>query len=391
MPNAVIVSACRTPIGRYGKSLLGFSAIQLGAIAIKEAVARARMKPGEVEEVIMGNVISAGLGQAPARQAAIHAGIPDSVPAFTVNKVCASGLKAIALAADSIRLGNQEILVAGGMESMSNAPYVNREARWGARLNDIKLVDAMVYDGLWDVYNNFHMGVTGEIVAQRYKITREDMDRLSYESHMNAQKATQEGKFKSEIVPVQLPGQDKKMFEHDEGIRADTTIEKLAKLPAAFKEGGTVTAGNASQLSDGGAACVVMSEDAANKRNLNPLARVVDYVSVGVKPEWVMEAPIPAVRKLLRKVGLEVKDIDLWEHNEAFASASCAVMKELGIPREKFNVNGGAVALGHPIGCSGARIMATLIHAMRDRNAGRGIETICLGGGNAMAMLVERI
>jgi len=338
----------------------------------------------------MGNVISAGLGQAPARQAAIYAGIPDSVPAFTVNKVCASGLKAIALAADSIRLGNQEILVAGGMESMSNAPYVNREARWGARLNDVKLVDAMVYDGLWDVYNNFHMGVTGEIVAQRYKITREDMDRLSYESHVNAQRATQEGRFKSEIVPVQLPGPDKKMFERDEGIRADTTIEKLAKLPAAFKEGGAVTAGNASQLSDGGAACVVMSEDVANKRNLNPLARIVDYASVGVKPEWVMEAPIPAVRKLLKKVGLEVKDIDLWEHNEAFASASCAVMKEVGIPREKFNVNGGAVALGHPIGCSGARIMATLTHAMRDRNARRGIETICLGGGNAMAMLVER-
>ena len=390
MPNAVIVSACRTPIGRYGKSLLSFSAMQLGAIAIKEAIVRARIKPGDVEEVIMGNVISAGLGQAPARQAAIYAGIPDSVPAFTVNKVCASGLKAIALAADSIRLGNQEILVAGGMESMSNAPYVNREARWGARLNDVKLVDAMVYDGLWDVYNNFHMGVTGEIVAQRYKITREDMDRLSYESHVNAQRATQEGRFKSEIVPVQLPGPDKKMFERDEGIRADTTIEKLAKLPAAFKEGGAVTAGNASQLSDGGAACVVMSEDVANKRNLNPLARIVDYASVGVKPEWVMEAPIPAVRKLLKKVGLEVKDIDLWEHNEAFASASCAVMKELGIPREKFNVNGGAVALGHPIGCSGARIMATLTHAMRDRNARRGIETICLGGGNAMAMLVER-
>jgi len=391
MPNAVIVSACRTPIGRYGKSLLGFSAMQLGAIAIKEAVVRARIKPGDVEEVIMGNVISAGLGQAPARQAAIYAGIPDSVPAFTVNKVCASGLKAITLAADSIRLGNQEMLVAGGMESMSNAPYVNREARWGARLNDVKLVDAMVYDGLWDVYNNFHMGVTGEIVAERYKITRGDMDKLSYESHMNAQKATQDGKFKPEIVPVQLPGPDKKMFERDEGIRADTTIEKLGKLPAAFKEGGTVTAGNASQLSDGGAACVVMSEDAANKRNLNPLARIVDYASVGVKPEWVMEAPIPAVRKLLKKVGLEVKDIDLWEHNEAFASASCAVMKELGIPREKFNVNGGAVALGHPIGCSGARIMATLTHAMKDRNARRGIETICLGGGNAMAVLVERI
>jgi len=391
MPDAVIVSACRTPIGRYGKSLTGFLATQLGAMAIREAVSRARIKPAEIDEVIMGNVVTAGLGQAPARQAALAGGIPDSVPAVTVNKVCASGLKAVAFAADAIRVGSEEIVVAGGMESMSNAPYIAREARWGAKMNDVKLVDAMVYDGLWDIYNNFHMGVTGEIVAERYNVTREDMDRLSYESHMKAYKATQDGKFKSEIVPVELPGPEKKLFEHDEGIRSDTTLEKLAKLPPAFKKDGMVTAGNASQLSDGGAATVVMSADAARMRNLKPLARIVDYVSVGVKPEWVMEAPIPAVRKLLKKVGLEVKDIDLWEHNEAFASASVAVMKELGIPREKFNVNGGAVALGHPIGCSGARILATLIYAMRDRNAKRGVVTICLGGGNAMAMLVEKL
>jgi len=390
MPDAVVVSACRTPIGRYGKSLAGFSAMQLGAIAIKEAVARGRINPAEIDEVIMGNVVTAGLGQAPARQAALAGGIPDSVPAVTVNKVCASGLKAVGFAADAIRAGSAETIVAGGMESMSNAPYVAREVRWGSKMNDVKLVDAMVYDGLWDVYNNFHMGMTGEIVADRYKVTREDMDRFSYESHMLAHKATTEGKFKAEIVPVELKA-EKRVFEADEGIRSDSTIEKLSKLPPAFKKDGRVTAGNASQLSDGGAATVVMSSEVAERRNLKPLARIVDYVSAGVKPEWVMEAPIPAVRKLLKKTSLEVKDIDLWEHNEAFASASVAVMKELGIPREKFNVNGGAVALGHPIGCSGTRILATLVYAMRDRNAKRGVVTICLGGGNAMAMLVERM
>jgi len=273
---------------------------------------------------------------------------------------------------------------------MSNAPYVVREARWGAKMNDVKMVDAMVFDGLWDIYSNFHMGMTGEIVADRYNVTREDMDRLSFESHMKAHKAATDGKFKAEIVPVELKA-EKRVYEQDEGVRPDSTTEKLAKLPAAFKKDGRVTAGNASQLSDGGAATVVMSLEAAERRNLKPLARVVDYVSVGVKPEWVMEAPIPAVRKLLKKVGLEVKDIDLWEHNEAFASASVAVVKELGIPREKFNVNGGAVALGHPIGCSGARVLATLVYAMKDRNARRGVVTICLGGGNAMAMLVERM
>jgi acetyl-CoA C-acetyltransferase len=390
MSEAVIISACRTPIGRYGKSLMGFSSTQLGAIAIKEAVARARVNPVEIDEVIMGNVVTAGLGQAPARQAALAGGIPDSVPAFTVNKVCASGLKAVGVAADAIKAGSAETIVAGGMESMSNAPYVVRELRWGSKMSDVKLVDAMVYDGLWDVYSNFHMGMTGEIVADRYNVTREDMDRFSYESHMKANRATQDGKFKAEIVPVELKA-EKRMFEQDEGIRSDSTIEKLGKLPAAFKKDGKVTAGNASQLSDGGAATVVMSSEAAIKKGFKPLARIIDYVSVGVKPEWVMEAPIPAVRKLLKKTGLDVKDIDLWEHNEAFSSASVAVMKELGIPRERFNVNGGAVALGHPIGCSGARILATLIYAMKDRNARRGVVTICLGGGNAMAMLIEKM
>ncbi len=389
MSSAVIVSTCRTPIGRYGKSLARHSAIKLGAIVIREALTRASVKPTDIDEAIMGNVVSAGLGQAPGRQAALAGGIPDSVPAFTVNKVCASGLKAVSLAADAIRLGNAETIVAGGMESMSNAPYLVREARWGARMNDIKLVDAMVHDGLWDIYNNFHMGMTGEIIADKYNISREDIDAFSLESHMKANKATQEGRFKSEIIPVELS--DKRMFNQDEGIRPDTTINKLLKLPSVFKKDGKVTAGNSSQLSDGGAASVVMSTEAAEKRNLKPLVRIIDYVSSGVKPELVMEAPIPAVRKLLKKTDLEVKDIDLWEHNEAFASASLAVMRELGIPREKFNVNGGAVALGHPIGCSGARILATLIYAMKDRNAKLGIATLCLGGGNAMAMLIENI
>ena len=390
MSDAVIVSACRTPIGRYGKSLAGFSAMQLGAIAIKEAVARSNVNPSEIDEVIMGNVVTAGLGQAPGRQAALAAGVPDSVPAVTVNKVCASGLKAAGFASDAIKAGSADIIVAGGMESMTNAPYISRDARWGGKMNDLKLVDAMVYDGLWDVYNEFHMGMTGEIVADRYKVTREDMDRLAYESHVKAHKATLGGKFRAEIVPVELPGPDKRLFENDEGIRSDTTTEKLAKLPPAFKKDGRVTAGNASQLSDGGAATVIMSAEAARKRNLQPLVRIAAYASVGVKPEWVMEAPIPAVRKLLKRTGLEVKDIDLWEHNEAFASASVAVAKELGIPKERFNVNGGAVALGHPIGCSGARILATLAYALKDRNARRGIVTICLGGGNGMAMLLER-
>ncbi len=389
MTGAVIVGACRTPIGRYGRSLAGYSAIQLGAFAIQEAVARAGVEPSDIDEVIMGNVVSAGLGQAPARQAALAGGIPESVPAFTVNKVCASGLKAVGLAADAIKAGSAEIIVAGGMESMSNAPYLVREARWGARINDVKLIDAMVHDGLWDVYNNFHMGMTGEIIADKYNVSREDIDGFSFESHMKANDATQKGKFKSEIIPIELP--DKKTFSHDEGIRADTTIDKLLKLPPAFKKDGKVTAGNSSQLSDGGAATIVMSTEAAEKRNLKPLARIVDYVSTGVKPELVMEAPIPAVRKLLKKTDLDVKDIDLFEHNEAFASASVAVMRELGIPREKFNVNGGAVALGHPIGCSGARILATLIYAMKDRNVKRGVATLCLGGGNAMAMLIENI
>ncbi len=389
MNEVVIVSACRTPIGRYGKSLAPFSAPRLGGIAIREAIARVQMDPKEIDEVIMGNVLTSGLGQAPSRQAALSGGVPDSVPALTVNKVCASGLKAVSLASDAIKAGNASIIMAGGMESMSNAPYISREARWGARMSDVKLIDSMVFDGLWDIYNDFHMGMTGEIVADRYNVSREDMDRFSLESHARAARATKQGKFKSEMIPIELKAQEDRLLDYDEGIRGDTTMERLAGLRPAFKENGKVTAGNSSQLSDGGAALLMMSEEKAMETGFRPLVRIVDYTSVGVKPELVMEAPIPAVRKLLDKTGNDVKDVDIWEHNEAFAAASVAVMKELRIPHERFNVNGGAVALGHPIGCSGARVLATLIYAMVERKAKLGVETVCLGGGNAMAMMVE--
>lgn len=391
MNEVVIVSAVRTAIGRYGRSLLPFSAPQLGAIVIKEAVKRARISPSDVQEVIMGNVVSAGLGQNPARQAAIHGGIPVEVPATTVNKVCASSLKAVVFGADAIKVGNYDTILAGGMESMSNCPYLAMKARWGYRLGTSKLVDAMVNDGLWDAYNNFHMGMTGEIIAQKYGITREEMDQFAYESHMKAAKATDEGLFKEEIVPVEIPQRKKEpiIFDKDEGIRKDTTPEILAKLRSEFKEGGMLTAGNCSQLSDGASAVVIMSAEKAEERGLEPLAKITGYASSGVKPELVMEAPIPAVRMLLRRLGKNVDEIDLYEHNEAFASASCAVRKGLGIPPEKLNVHGGAVALGHPIGASGTRVLTTLIYAMKSRGAKTGIATLCLGGGNAVAMSIE--
>ena len=349
---------------------------------------RSGLVGADVEEVILGNVVQAGLGQNPARQAALYAGLPDRIGAVTVNKVCASGMKSVAFAADAVRAGSEEIVLAGGMESMSRAPYLVKEARWGIGYNHVQFLDAMVHDGLWDVYNQFHMGVTGEIVSERYKVTREDQDAFALESHRRAARATLDGKFKEEILPVELPGQPR--VDLDEGVRQDTSMEKLAKLPPVFREHGLVTAGNASQLSDGASAMVVLSREAADRHGVKPLARIVDYVTAGVKPELVMEAPIPAVRKILKKTGLTIDDFDLIEHNEAYASASVAVMKELGIDHTKFNVNGGAVALGHPLGCSGARILTTLIYAMRERNAKRGLATLCLGGGNAMAMIVER-
>ncbi len=393
MTEVVIASACRTPIGKYGRALRNVSAVRLGALAIRTAVERARLAPTEVEEVIMGNVLQAGLGQAPARQAAVYAGIPEDVGAVTVNKVCASGMKAITIAFDAIRAGHEEIVVAGGMESMSRAPYLVMEARWGTRYGSTEFVDAMVHDGLWDVYNDYHMGITGENVARRFGITREDQDAFSLESHTRALKAIRGGKFRDEIVPVEVPrGEgDPALFDTDEGVRPDTSMEKLAGLNPVFQEGGTVTAGNASQLSDGASALVIMTREAAEARGIKPLARIVDYATSGVAAENVMEAPIPTVQKLLGKVGLAVEDFDLFEHNEAYASATIAVMRALGLPHEKTNVHGGAVALGHPLGCTGARILTTLTYAMRDRGAKRGLATLCLGGGNAMATIVERI
>jgi acetyl-CoA C-acetyltransferase len=384
----VIAGACRTPIGKYGRAFRNVEAVKLGSLVVAEAVKRAGLVGADVEEVILGNVIQAGLGQNPARQAALHADLPDRVGAVTVNKVCASGMKSVAIAADAIRAGSAEVIVAGGMESMSRAPYLVKEARWGIGYNHVQFLDAMVYDGLWDVYNQFHMGVTGEIVSERFKVTREDQDAFALESHRRAAQATLEGKFREEILPIDLPGQAR--VELDEGIRQDTSMEKLAKLPPVFREHGLVTAGNASQLSDGASAMAVMSREAADRHGVKPLAKIVDYVTSGVKPELVMEAPIPAVRKILKRTGLAIDDFDLIEHNEAYAAASVAVMKELGINHARFNVNGGAVALGHPLGCSGARVLTTLAYAMKDRNTKRGLATLCLGGGNAMAMILER-
>ena len=384
----MIAGACRTPIGKYGRGFRNVEAVKLGSLVVAEAVARAGLVSADVEEVILGNVIQAGLGQNPARQAALLGGLPDRVAAVTVNKVCASGMKSVAIASDAIRAGSAEVVVAGGMESMSRAPYLVKEARWGIGYNHVEFLDAMVHDGLWDAYNRFHMGVTGEIVSERFHVTREDQDAFALESHRRAARATSEGRFKAETLPVDVPGAGR--VDADEGVRPDTSLEKLARLSPVFREGGLVTAGNASQLSDGASAMVVLSREAADRHGVAPLARIVDYVTAGTKPEWVMEAPIPSVRKLLKKTGLSIEDFDLVEHNEAYAAASLAVMRELGIPHDRLNVNGGAVALGHPLGCSGARILTTLAYAMRERNAKRGLATLCLGGGNAMAMILER-
>ena len=391
MTEAVIVSATRTPIGKFGGGLKDLTATKIGAIAVREAVKRAGIEPKIVEECIMGNVLSAGLGQNPARQAALWGGLTDEVAALTINKVCGSGLKAVMLASDAILAGKEKVIVAGGMESMTNAPYLLEKARFGYKLFDSSLVDAMVRDGLWDVYNNFHMGNTGEIVAQRNNVTRQDADKFSLSSHQKAVHAIKSGAFSDEIVKVEIPSKKEVVvFSQDEGPREDTTLEALAKLKPVFRNDGILTAGNSSSINDGGSAVVVMDGDLAKQMGLKPLVRVVDYVTTGVKPELLMEAPIHAVNKLLQRNKLEVKDVDLFEHNEAFSTASVAVMRTLGIPEEKFNVNGGGVSLGHPIGASGARVLTTLIYAMKARDAKRGVATLCLGGGNAVAMLVER-
>lgn len=390
--SAVLVGAARTAIGKFQGTLATTPAPQLGAAAIRAAVERSGIDVGLVEDVIMGNVLTAGVGQAPARQAAIHGGIPETVGAMTVNKVCGSGLKAVALAAQAIRAGDASCVVAGGMENMSLAPYLAPGARTGYRLGDGKLVDSMLHDGLWDSFNDFHMGNTGELVARKYGITREQQDEFAYHSHRKAAAARQAGKFAAEIVPFPVPQRkgDPVPFAADEAVRPDTSPEALAKLKPAFQEDGTVTAGNAPGVNDGGAALVVMSEAAAAKAGAKPLARIVDYAVGGMAPEWVMMAPVDAVTKLLKKTGLSIGDFDLIELNEAFSVQAIAVSREIGADPAKVNVNGGAVALGHPIGCSGARILVTLLHAMEERGARKGLAALCLGGGNAVAMAVER-
>jgi acetyl-CoA C-acetyltransferase len=388
----VIISGVRTPIGKFQGSLSDLSATQLGSIVVKEAVKRAGISDlNNVNECIMGNVVSAGLGQNPARQAALGAGIPPQVGAMTINKVCGSGLKAVALAAQAIQTGNSEVVVAGGMESMTNAPYLLPQARKGYRLGNSKIIDSMINDGLWDVYNDYHMGNTGENVADKYKITRDEQDEYAANSHRKALAAIKECRFKSQIVPVEL--QSKKgttLFEKDESPREDTSVESLRALKPAFKKDGTVTAGNAPGVNDGAAAVVVTSARKAQELGAKPMARIVAQATSGVAPEWVMMAPVDAVRQIWKKTGWKPEEVELYEINEAFSVAAVAVTRELGIDLSKVNVNGGAVALGHPIGASGCRILVTLLYEMIRRDVHKGIAALCLGGGNAVAMAIER-
>jgi acetyl-CoA C-acetyltransferase len=389
--DAVIVSAVRTPIGRFMGSLSAISAPKLGAIAIKEAVARAGVDPATIEEVLMGCVVPAGLGQAPARQASIGAGLPSSVGALTLNKVCGSGLKAVMLAAGMIRAGDGDVFVAGGMENMSLAPYLLPQARAGYRLGNGTLVDAVVHDGLWCAFMDHHMGHSAEFIAEKCGVTRQEMDEFAFHSQRKAVAAIAAGKFKAEIAPVEIPQRKGPpvVFDTDEGPRADTSLEALAKLKPAFKPDGQVTAGNAPGITDGAAATVVMSQARADALGLKPLARITGYAQAAVDPIWLFIAPVHAVRALLQRTGTKLEDYDLIEANEAFAAQCLADGKELGWDWDRVNVNGGAIALGHPIGCSGARVLVTLIHALRDRGLKTGIATLCLGGGEAVALSVE--
>jgi acetyl-CoA C-acetyltransferase len=391
---AVIIAAVRTAVGKFQGSLSEMTAPQLGAVVVREVVQRANLAPGQVDECIMGNVITAGLGQNPARQAAIYGGLAPEVGAMTINKVCGSGLKAVALAAQAIQTGNSSIVVAGGMESMSNAPYLLPNARKGYRLGHGQVVDSMVNDGLWDVYNNYHMGITGENVAEKHSITREEQDEFAVNSHRKAIAAIKECRFQSQIVPVEIPVKKKGgppvFFAEDESPREDTSMETLRALKPAFKKDGTVTAGNAPGVNDGAAALVVTSASRAKELGATPLARIVAQATSGVEPKWVMLAPVGAVQQIWKKTGWKKDEVDLYELNEAFSVQALGVMRELGLDPNRVNVNGGAVAIGHPIGASGARILVTLLYEMQRRNVRRGIAALCLGGGNAVAMAVER-
>jgi acetyl-CoA C-acetyltransferase len=393
MKQVVIVSAVRTPIGKFQGSLQSYSAPQLGALVVRAAMERAGVDPAAVDECVMGCVLQAGLGQNPARQAAIHGGIPARAGAFTVNQVCGSGLKAVALAAQAIQTGNAQVLVAGGMESMSNAPYLLPKARGGYRMGDGALVDAMIHDGLWEAYKDFPMGIGGEMIAEKYGITREEQDAFAVQSHKRATEATLGGHFRGEILPVEIPasrGGESLGLVADEAIRQDTSLEALAKLKPAFKEDGTVTAGNAPPVSDGAAAMLVASVERARELALVPMAIIRAEATAGREPEWFGLAPIDAVRKVVRKAGWTAEDVDLYEIGEAFSAQALAVIRELELDPARVNVNGGAVALGHPIGASGARVLTTLLHAMARRGKKRGVASLCLGGGNAVALAVER-
>ena len=392
MREVVITSAVRTAIGNFLGALSSFSATELGGKVIEEAVKRSNIQKREVDEVIMGNVLPFGLGQNPARQAMIKAGLPMSGGAITVNKVCGSGLKAAMLAAQAIMVGDADVIVAGGMENMSRAPYYLENARSGYRLWDGKLVDGMVHDGLWDVVNDYHMGFTADIQSKKFNISREEQDQFAFESNQKAMKMIREGKFKEEILPISIPSKkgESTFFETDEGPR-DPDLQGLAKLKPVFKEGGVVTAANSSKISDGASALVLMAKEKAQSLGVKPLAKVGAQAAAGVELEDVLVAPIHSIPKVLKKAGLSLKDIDLFEINEAFAATTVAVIKTLGIDKDKVNVRGGAVALGHPIGASGARVLTTLLYAMRERGAKRGMASLCLGGGEAVSLIVEQL
>jgi acetyl-CoA C-acetyltransferase len=393
MQETVIVSAVRTPTGKFLGALKEFSAPQLGALVVREAVRRSGVDPAAVEECIMGNVVSAGIGQAPARQAALHGGLSDHVAALTINKVCGSGLKAVMLAAQGIATGDIEIAVAGGMESMSNTPYMLAGAREGLRMGHAHMIDSMISDGLWCAFEQCHMGNAGEVVATEYQIARGPQDEYAFHSHRKAAEATAAGRFKAEILAVEIPQKKAAptVLDRDESIRAETTVEALGQLKPAFKKDGTVTAGNAPPVNDGAAALVVMSAARAARLGVTPLARIVGQATSGLAPKYLLMTPVEAVRRLAKKIDWKLEDVDLFEINEAFSVQLLAVLQQLGIDGQKVNVNGGAVALGHPIGASGARILTTLLYALEQRNLKRGIASLCLGGGNGVALAVERI
>ena len=391
MRTPVIVSAVRTPSGKFLGSLKSLQAPQLGAAAVREAVARAGVDAAAIEECIMGNVLSAGVGQAPARQAALVGGLSNDVAALTINKVCGSGLKAVMLAAQGVALGDIEIAVAGGMESMSNAPYLLPRAREGLRMGDASLVDSMIHDGLWCAFEHCHMGVSGEHVAELYGVSRDDQDRYAAESHQKAARAAADGRFAAEIVGVEVPQAKGSplVFDRDETIRPDSTVDVLRTLRPAFKKDGSVTAGNAPGVNDGAAAVIVMPEERAAASSIAPMARIVGYATSGIAPKLLLMTPVESIRKLLTRTGWRLQDVDLFEINEAFAAQMVAIIKELELDPARVNVNGGAIALGHPIGASGARVLTTLLYAMKQRKARRGIASLCLGGGNGVAMAVE--